>query len=112
MTEREWITKKLNLGIKKKRPDICWFKLGDTFGGHKKPSDIIATINGETIFIEVKDSDKALTPNELLSAVKVTASGGKYFILRFYPDKRVTYLLYGSDAIDTYDNLDDFITWL
>ncbi len=112
MIEREWTSKKLNPLLKKERPDLVWFKLGDTFGGHKKPCDGIMVKDCDTIFVEIKEADKPLTPNELLSAVKVTAAGGRYYILRYYPDKHITWQKYGDDSHEVYDSLDQFITWL
>lgn len=112
MIERDWLTKKFNPLIKKERPDVVWFKLGDTFGGPKKPCDGIMVRGCETLLVEVKESDNTLTPNELLSAIKVTSCGGLYYILRYYPDKRITWQKYGSDDIDIFDNIDQFMIWL
>jgi len=112
MIERDWITKKLNPILKKERPDICWFKLGDTFGGHKKPCDGIMVKDRETLFVEVKESNKSLTPNELMSAIKVASSGGLYYILRYYPNKHISWQQYGSNDIDIFDDIDHFIIWL
>jgi hypothetical protein len=111
MTERQW-TQKLTARIKKERPDIVWFKLGDTYGGHKKPSDVIMVNNARTVFVEIKEGDKKLTPNEILSAIRVTSSGGWYHILRYYPNKQIIWTLYGTTGIDIFDNIDQFMIWL
>jgi hypothetical protein len=82
MTERQR-TQQLTAWIKKTRPDIAWFKLGDTYGGHKKPCDVIATVAGKTFYLEIKEGISPLTPNEMASRKKVQEAGGLYIVFRY-----------------------------
>lgn len=112
MTERQW-TQKLTAMIKRDRMDMYWHKLGDTYGGHKKPCDVIFARQGHTFFLEIKDGDKPLTANEIEHAIKYSMAGGTYYILRYYPDKTLRLSIYGRDEQPyTYTDIKDFILWL
>ena len=79
MTERQ-LTQRFLKQLKKEFPQIYWYKIGDTFGGHKKPCDMIGCSQGKFLAIEFKKDDGKLSENQIISLEELSISGARCFI--------------------------------
>ena len=85
MTERQ-LTQRFLKQLKSEFPDHYWYKIGDTFGGHKKPADMLCCINGFFHAIEFKKGPGKLTDYQLESINEIVDSNGKYHVGYFSDD--------------------------
>ena len=85
MTERQ-LTQRFLKQLKVEYPLYYWYKIGDTFGGHKKPCDMVSCIQGKFVGIEFKKGPGKLTEYQLESLSNIIDSGGKYIVGYFSED--------------------------
>ena len=128
MTERQKLTK-LTAKIKKLQvPGLYWYKLGDTFGGHKKPCDVVGHYYGQMFMIEFKTvkefkkSDMGLSDFQSQELNKNHLAGGFSFIgvfhntdINFYltdggKDGEGTGIVFSLNAETT--DFREFLTWI
>lgn len=85
MTERQ-LTQRFVKQLKKEYPLYYWYKIGDTFGGHKKPCDMLTCVQGKFVGIEFKKGPGKLTDFQLDSIIDIESAGGKYIVGYFSED--------------------------
>lgn len=86
MTERQLLqdlTKQMKI-----IPDLYWYKIPDTFGGHKKPFDVFAIYRGKPLAIEFKKTGGRLEVYQRESLSNVISAGGLGFIAEFIKGPR------------------------
>ena len=79
MTERQ-LTQRFLKQLKAEYSWYYWYKIGDTFGGHKKPCDMIACVQGQFIAIEFKKDGGDLTDFQLESIPEIVGADGLYIV--------------------------------
>jgi hypothetical protein len=128
MTERQQLNK-LTAQIKKLQiPHLYWYKLGDTYGGHKKPCDVMGHYEGKAFMAEFKSIKEFIKPGMGLSDFqsqelhKNCMAGGTSFLgvfnyknIDFYltdgiQDGEGTGFIFSLDAEKT--NFGEFLKWI
>ena len=88
MTERE-LVQELTKQIKDADIEgLFWHKLGDTFGGHKKPCDVIAAYMKHPFFLEFKKEGGTLTDSQREAMEKAALSGVIIYVCTFIKGRK------------------------
>jgi hypothetical protein len=69
-------------------PGLYWHKIGDTYGGHKKPCDVNATYKGQSFYIEFKNGKIELSDHQREELTKAYDAKACTFLGVFAPGKR------------------------
>lgn len=93
MNERQLVSR-LVKQLKSEYPEVDWYKPGDTFGGHKKPADLLVCLKGRYIAIEFKMEHNELNDNQLESRERIIKAGGLYLVGRFFENGKQLHLGY------------------
>jgi hypothetical protein len=94
----------------KKLPDVYWHKIGDTFGGHKKPFDAFAFYNGVGFAFEAKKgkSDK-LMPHQVKELTDACMKGAAYTFVMYFHDNDIVFCPFLDGHI--LDGFSVHLTW-
>jgi len=82
MTERKLLSQ--FTPIVKGLPGAYWCKIGDTFGGHKKPCDVFAGYDSKFFMIEFKKENNPLTDYQIEQLISGFHSGSYTFLAEFF----------------------------
>lgn len=85
MTERQ-LTQRFLKQLLVEYPQHFWYKIGDTFGGHKKPADMLCCIHGNFVALEFKKRSGKLTDYQIFSINDIINAGGQYHVGYFSDD--------------------------
>ena len=90
MTERQVAARELKK-LRERLPGAWFYKPGDTFGGHKKPFDLMYILDGITTIIEYKKIGRRLEPHQRDGLRDAARSGARALVGWIDRDNRVDY---------------------
>lgn len=89
MTERQLLSK-LVKELKAAYPSSWFYKIPDSYGGKKKPFDLICIHEGRAYAFEAKVGNAKLKPHQKTALKEFDAAGGFAGVIRF--DKGLVYI--------------------